>query len=84
MRCYLGRGERYSDACVLERHRLRGPSVMAWSDISFHGRSKVFRVQGNLTGHRYRDEILAPVVVPFFIANRNVTEIIYRHLLCSL
>ena len=26
-----------------------------------------------MTGHRYRDEILAPVVVPFFNANRNVT-----------
>ena len=46
---------------------------MVWGDISFHGRSELIRVQGNLTGHRYRGEILAPVVVPFFNANRNVT-----------
>ena len=73
MRCYRRRGERYSDACVLERDRFGGPSVMVWGAISFHGRSELIRVQGNLTGHRYRDEILAPVVVPFFNANRNVT-----------
>ena len=46
---------------------------MVWSAISFHGRSELIRVQSNLTGHRYRDEIPVPVVVPFFNANRNVT-----------
>ena len=46
---------------------------MLWGAISFHGRSELIRVQFNLTWHRYRDEILAPVVVPFFNANRNVT-----------
>ena len=39
LRCYHRRGERYSDACLLERDRFGGPSVMIWGAISFHGRS---------------------------------------------
>ena len=47
---------------------------MVWGAISFHGRSELIHVRVNLTGHRYRDEILAPpVVVPFFTTFRNVT-----------
>ena len=72
MRCYRRRGKRVSDACVLERDRFGGPSVMVWGVISFHGRSELIRVQGNLIGHRYRNDILVPEVVPFFNANRNV------------
>ena len=34
MRCYRRRGERYSDACVLERDRFGSPSVMVW--MPFH------------------------------------------------
>ena len=45
---------------------------MVWGAISFHGRPELTCVQGNFT-HRYRHEILAPVVVPFFNANINVT-----------
>ena len=46
---------------------------MIWGAISFHGRSELIRVQGNLTGHRYRDEILAPVVLPFLNAQKRYT-----------
>ena len=69
MKCYRRCGERYSDACVLERDCFGGPSVMVWGAISFHGRSELIRVQSNLTGHRHRDEILTPVVVSFLNAN---------------
>ena len=41
--------------------------------MPFHGRSELIHVWGNLTGQRYHIEILAPVVVPFFNVNRNVT-----------
>ena len=73
MRYYHRHDKNYSAACVLERDCFRGPSVMVWVAISFHGLSELTCFRGNLTGHRYRYEILAPVVVPFFNANRNVT-----------
>ena len=73
MRCYCRRCERYSDACVLKRDLFVDPSVMVWGAISFHGNSEIILVQGKSRGHRYRYEIWAHVVVPFFNANRNVT-----------
>ena len=68
-----GRGERYADACVTEVDRYGGGSVMVWGAISFHHRSRLVVVPGNLNGMRYRDEILAPVVVPLMNANRGLT-----------
>ena len=50
---------------------------MVCDTILLHGRSELIRVQGNLIGHRYCHEILAPVVVPFINANRNVT--LFQH-----
>ena len=41
--------------------------------MSFNSRTQLTIVNGNLTGQRYRDKILAPVVVPHFNVNRNVT-----------
>ncbi|KAK3082687.1 hypothetical protein FSP39_002633 [Pinctada imbricata] len=67
------RGERYSDACVPEVDRYGGGSIMVWGAISYHHRSRLVVVPGNLTGVRYRDEILAPVVVPLMNANRGLT-----------
>ena len=46
---------------------------MVLDAISCHVCSELIHVQGNLAGHRYRDEILAPVMVSFFNTNRNVT-----------
>jgi transposase len=59
------RGERFADACVLERDRFGGGSVMVWGGISHGLKSPLIVVAGNLTGVRYRDEILRPVAVPF-------------------
>ena len=77
MKCYRRRGERYIDVCLLERDRFGSPDVMVWGVSSFHGRTELICVQGNLTVHRYRDESLAPVVLPFFNAIRNVT--LFQH-----
>lgn len=70
---YRRRGERYADACVTEVDRYGGGSVMVWGAISFHHRSRLVVVPGNLNGVRYRDEILAPVVVPLMNINRRLT-----------
>jgi transposase len=56
-RVYRRRGERFTDACVLER--------MVWGGISHGLKSPLIVIAGNLTGVRYRDEILRLVAVPF-------------------
>ncbi|KAK3083895.1 hypothetical protein FSP39_004845 [Pinctada imbricata] len=70
---YRRGGQRYSDACVPEVDRYGGISIMVWGAISYHHRSRLVVVPGNLAGVRYRDEILAPVVVPLMNANRGLT-----------
>ncbi len=38
---------------------------MVWAGIHFNSKTLLIFVQGNLTGIRYHDEILQPVVVPY-------------------
>ena len=47
-----------ADACVFERDRYGGGSVMVWGGISHGVKSPLIVVPGNLTAVRYRDEIL--------------------------
>ena len=37
---------------------------MVWGGIHLHGRTPLHLVQGNLTGMRYRDEIVRRFVLP--------------------
>lgn len=57
-------GERFIDACVQEHDRYGGGSVMVWGGFHLHGRTPLYLIQGNLTGVRYRDEIVRPIVIP--------------------
>ena len=59
------RGERFTDACVLERNRFKCGSVMVWGGISHGLKSPLIVIAGNLTGVSYKDEIIRPVAVPF-------------------
>ena len=52
------------DACVREHDLHVGASVMVWGGIHRHGRTPLHRIQGNLTGQRYVNEVLQPIVVP--------------------
>ena len=63
-RLYRRRGERFADACIFERDRYGGGSVMVWGGILHGVKSPLIVVRGNLTAVRYRDEILRPVAVP--------------------
>jgi hypothetical protein len=41
-----------------------GGSVMVWGGISYDGSTDLYVIRnGSLTGIRYRDEILAPIVI---------------------
>ena len=64
IRVWRRRGERFADGSVLERNRYGGGSIMVWGGISAHHKTPLYHVVGNLTGVRYRDEVLQPFVVP--------------------
>ena len=70
-RVYRRRGERFSDACVVERDRFGGGSVMVWGGIAHGVKSQLIIVAGNMTAVRYMDEILRPVAVPL-VQQRNL------------
>lgn len=57
-------GERFIDACVQEHDRFGGGSVMVWAGFHERGRTPLYQIRGNLTGIRYRDEILRPHIIP--------------------
>lgn len=57
-------GERFHDDCVQEYDRYGGGSVMVWGGIGLNHRTPLHRIQGTLTGIRYRDEILRPIAIP--------------------
>ena len=70
-RVYRRRGERFADACVVERYRFGGGSVMVCGGIAHGIKSQLIIVAGNNTAVRYRDEILRPVAVPL-VQQRNL------------
>ena len=65
LRIYRRRRERFADGCVKETDRFGGGGVMVWGGISHVGKTNLKIVVGNLNVIRYRDEILAPIVLPF-------------------
>ncbi|KAK7110617.1 hypothetical protein V1264_014458 [Littorina saxatilis] len=58
-------GERFNQDCVQEVLAYGGGSVMVWGGFSANHKTPLYHIQGNLTGARYRDEILGPIVIPF-------------------
>ncbi|GFU00720.1 uncharacterized protein TNCV_4818771 [Trichonephila clavipes] len=58
-------GERYLPECVIERHSDQTPGVIVWGVISYHGRSSLQCIEGNLNSNRYVHEVRQPEVVPF-------------------
>ena len=64
-RVYRRVGEQYQDNCVVERRLFGGGSRLVWGGITGNARTPLVIINGNLTGARYRDEILPAHVVPF-------------------
>jgi len=65
-RVWRQRNERFRDCCVAEHDRFGGGSVLVWAGISYDGRTDLYHIRkGALTGLRYRDEILDPIVRPY-------------------
>ncbi len=59
-------GERFADVNVVDRVVAHGGGgVMVWAGVCYGQRTQVHFIEGILNAHRYRDEILRPIVVPF-------------------
>ncbi|CAH1378418.1 unnamed protein product, partial [Tenebrio molitor] len=69
------RGERRNFAFSIERPIARIVGVMVWGAICFGSRSRLVFIQGNLTAIRYVQEVLRPVVVPYF---RRVNNALFQ------
>ena len=70
--CHRRTGERYADACVMERDRWGGANIMVWGGIAYGERTQlvVLNFQDNgpgrgLKARRHMDHVLRPHVVPF-------------------
>ncbi|GFU72656.1 transposable element Tc1 transposase [Trichonephila clavipes] len=57
-------GELCFSECVIERHSDLTPAVIVWGAISYHERSNLLRIEGNLKSNRYVVEVRQPEVVP--------------------
>ncbi|GFT36330.1 transposable element Tcb2 transposase [Trichonephila clavipes] len=63
------RGSRNNPAFAHENVRFGGGGVLVYGGISIDGRTDLYMIRdGPLTAHRYRDEILRPIVVPYAAA----------------
>lgn len=54
-------------ANVIEHDRFGGGSVMVWTGISNRSKTDMVTVRGNLNAVRYCNEIVRPVILPFFL-----------------
>ncbi|GFS90503.1 hypothetical protein TNCV_4097071 [Trichonephila clavipes] len=73
VRCYAG--ERLFPECVIERHCGITPEVMVWGAISYHGRSNLLRIEGNLNSNKYVREVQEPSFVLFL---QGIHEAIFQ------
>ncbi|XP_072039555.1 uncharacterized protein [Amphiura filiformis] len=65
VRVWRRQGERYANCNIVEVNHFGGGSVMVWAGIFLNGRTDLIVIdRGSLTGVRYRDEVLRPVVGP--------------------
>ena len=63
--------------CVEEVDRFGGGSLMIWTAVSFHYKSRLHFCNANLTAQRYRDDILIPYVAPMFANHPDLN--VFQH-----
>jgi transposase len=77
-RVYRRRGERFQDACIRERDRFGGPSVMVWGAITRDFRSPLVVINGNITAQRYIHNVLQPTLLPFLAQHGGPNRFIFQ------
>ena len=61
-RVWRRRGDRYANCAIVEHDRYGGGSLMVWGGISVRSRTELLVLNGTLTGQRYINEVLQPVL----------------------
>ena len=64
-RVYRRRGERLADACVIERDRFGGGSVLVWDGVMGGYKTRLVAINGNINAHTYINDVLAVEALPF-------------------
>lgn len=70
IRCFRRKNERFQKPNL---HQY-GPqqSIMVWAAMSAEGKSRIIRLNGNVTDIRYQNEALGPALLPFL--NRHMQQ----------
>jgi hypothetical protein len=76
-RVYRCRGERFADACVLERDRFGGGSVMVWGGISHGLKSPLIVIAGNIKSPKM-------LTLRFFFPSVIYWTLFSAHCLCYI
>ena len=58
-------GERFADACVIERDRFGGGSVLVWGRIMGGNKTRLIVINGNINAQTYINDVLAVEDLPF-------------------
>ena len=78
VRVYRRQGERFQDDCVRQCNRFGGPSVMVWGAINSNFRSQLVVIDGNLTSHRYINQVLQPVLMPLLAQHGGPNRFVFQ------
>ena len=57
-RVYRRRVERFADACIIERNRFGGGSVLVWDGIRGSNESRLIFINGNMNAQTYINDVL--------------------------
>ena len=75
-RAWYQNGEHYTDPARVGHDWYGGGSVMVWGVISMTGKTDLHVCQGRVTGVYYRDNVLAPYLIPS--AKRHGPRFIFK------
>ena len=75
IRChYRRRGERFADACIINRDRFGGGSTLVWGGIMGGNKTGLIVINGNINVQTCINDILAAEALPFIqFRGPNVT-----------
>jgi hypothetical protein len=68
IRVWRQKGEQFHQRCVMQKDRFGGGSLMVWGGIHYHEKTDLVIIRGNLNSQEYCDNVVRPVVLPFFAA----------------
>ncbi|UYV79563.1 hypothetical protein LAZ67_17003129 [Cordylochernes scorpioides] len=70
-RVWLRLGDRSNPAVSVKRRTSRQRGIMVHKAIPYDSRSPLIRIENTMTAQRYLDDVLRPVMLPFFQSNDN-------------